>query len=637
MAIISLDDVYLSYSDRPLLDHASVAIEEKERVCIVGRNGAGKSTLLKMLARLINPDSGNAVFAQGLSIAMLEQDPPRFSEDTPLDYVLGGSPEVADLLKKFDEAMLDPKNKGDVLTHLQEDLDKTNGFDLKLRAQKLLEQMGLPFDRPMKGMSGGMLRRIALARAIVTNPDVLLLDEPTNHLDVNSILWLQNYLASFRGAVVFISHDRRFIDDTASRIIELDRGKIYSYPGNYQLYLKNRDYQREIEDKANASFDKKLSEEEIWIRQGIKARRTRNEGRVRDLKKMREERRNRRSRQKNVSMTVNEAERSGDLVFTGENISFSRNDKIIIKDLDINIMRGDKIAFVGGNGCGKTTLVKLLLGELKPNSGEIKHGSNLSVAYFDQYREALDEEASVMDNLNHGKSEVEINGHKKSVISYLQDFLFEPHRTVVPVKALSGGEKNRLLLARLFLKPFNVLVLDEPTNDLDVETLELLEDVLVKYDGTLILVSHDRWFISNVSTELWYFDGSGRINQIIGGYEDLEKELLKRETLESQNQQKQKITTEAPKTTAKVKSKLSFKEEHELAELPLKIEKLENELQEIQALICDPAFYSRSPDEIKETNLKLSKTEEDLSVCYERWEELESLKESLAARKAEGR
>lgn len=624
MALITLDDVYLSYSDRPLLDHTSIAIEQKERVCIVGRNGAGKSTLLKIFSKEVHVDSGNVVFNQGLTVAMLPQDPPRFSEDTALDYVLAADPNISLLLHSYDKALLEPEKYGEQLGELQEKLDKCNGFNFNLKAKQLLEQMGLPSDKPMKGLSGGLLRRIALARAIVSEPDVLLLDEPTNHLDVNSIIWLQNFISSFRGVVIFISHDRRFIDEVATRIIELDRGKINSYPSNYQTYLKNRDYQREIEDKANATFDKKLSEEEIWIRQGIKARRTRNEGRVRDLKKMREERRNRRNRMNSASMTINEAERSGQLVFTGEQISFARGERKLVNKLDISIMRGDKIAFVGDNGCGKTTLLKLLLGDLTPTQGIIKQGTNLSIAYFDQYRETLDEEASVIDNLNHGKTEVIINGNKKSVMGYLQDFLFEPHRVVVPVKALSGGEKNRLLLARLFLKPFNVLVLDEPTNDLDVETLELLEEVLVKYDATLILVSHDRWFINNVATELWYFDGTGHIEQIIGGYEELEKYL---EKVEKANGVASSRQDEVTKIQVKTKTKLSFKEQKELEELPLKIETTEAELNDLQQLICDPSFYSRSQDEIKATNKKIADLEEILASYYERWEELEELRQ----------
>lgn len=626
MAVIALDEVYLSYSDFPLLDKASMSLEPRERLCIVGRNGAGKSTLLRVLARKINPDSGSAVFAQDLKITMLEQDPPRNIQDSPLEYVLKGNEGVFCILQRYEDALNHPEGTSE-LAHLQELIDQVGAFDYKLRCQQLLNQMGLPAEGSMQGLSGGMLRRIALVRAIAADPDVLLLDEPTNHLDIASITSLENFLGTFQGAVVFISHDRRFIDEVATRIVELDRGKIYSYPGNYQKYLKNRDYQREIEDKANADFDRKLSAEEVWIRQGIKARRTRNEGRVRDLKKMREERRNRRNRQKNVALSLNEARRSGNLVFTGEHISFSRDNRPLIKDLDILIERQDRIALVGANGCGKTTLVHLLLGDLKPDEGVINQGAGLSIAYFDQYRETLDEEASVMDNLNYGRTEVEINGKRKSVISYLQDFLFEPHRTAVPVKALSGGEKNRLLLARLFLKPFNVLILDEPTNDLDMETLELLEEVLTKFTGTLILVSHDRWFISNTATELWYFREQGNILKVVGGYEELEKELEKSAPSSSPDAVKQ----ESPvKSMVKVKKRLSYKEEKELSELPFTIEKLEEELETLRNLICEPSFYSNPPEEIKKTNQCLSNAEEKLAAAYERWEELEALKESFA-------
>jgi ATP-binding cassette subfamily F protein uup len=628
MALITLDNAVLSYSDRPLLDGASCSIQEKERVCLVGRNGAGKSTLLKIFAGRIVPDSGSVVFQNDLTVSMLDQDPPRDSRDPVWMYVIAAKPELPELMRSYENALQHGGVSDGAISELHSRIEESDGFTFRQKVINLLERMELPAYSSMEGLSGGQLRRIALARAVADSPKVLLLDEPTNHLDVKAITELRNFLLSFDGAVVFISHDRMFIDETATRILELDRGVIYSCSGNYRRYLADRDLRREIEDKSNKAFDKKLSEEEIWIRQGVKARRTRNEGRVRELKRMREERRNRRSRQGTVSLKLNEAQQSGQIVFDGTGISFSFGDRQLVKDLDINIRRGDKIALVGRNGCGKTTLIKLLLGELKPDSGSIRSGSNISVAYFDQYREILDESKTVLDNLTSGRTEVTVSGHRKSVMGYLQDFLFEPRRAYVPVSALSGGEKNRLLLARIFLKEFNVLILDEPTNDLDIETLELLEELLVSYKGTLIIVSHDRWFIDNVATELWYFQGDGTIEQVVGGYEDLNRYLrTKNEKSEimSKSAAEAESAVSAP-APVREKSRLSYREEKELEQLPVKIAELEEELEEIQKILSDPSFYTRSQDEIKSQNMKAAEIEEKITEAYARWEELEELK-----------
>lgn len=599
MSILSLEQAKLSYSDLPLLDQASFSIEEKERVCIVGRNGVGKSTLLKVFNQEIKIDEGSLILQQGLTVCRLEQDPPHYEEKLSI---------LNAIVKRVEPT----------ISHIEH-------YELENKIKVLLSKMDLDPDKSIQGLSGGLLRRVALAEALVHEPDLLLLDEPTNHLDLNAILWLQNFLKSYQGAVIFISHDRNFIDEIATRIIELDRGKIYSYPGDYKTYIKNRDYQLDLEEKRNQAFDRKLSAEEVWIRQGIKARRTRNEGRVRDLKKMREERKNRRSRKGNASLQISEAMRSGDLVFVGEEISFSYGEHKIIDNFSYQIMRGDKIGLIGENGCGKSTLLKIILGQIEPTEAKLlKVGTNVEIAYFDQYREQLDEEATVLDNLSPGKTEVEVNGHKKHVIGYLQDFLFEPRRAQVPVKALSGGEKNRLLLAKLFLKKFNVLILDEPTNDLDIETLELLEELLIGYKGTLILVSHDRAFLNNIVTEIWQFKGEGKIEQIIGGYD----EVLRLEALE---QQTKKPTEDVKKFVkpVKEKTKLSYNEQRELSSLPQEIEALEQKIEELQTKVSDPSFYTQEEEQIKATLAQLESFDQDLQAKYDRWSELEELQNKL--------
>ncbi len=660
MTLIALEQVSLSYSDRPLLDGASFSLQEGERVCLVGRNGAGKSTLLRIFAGRVVPDSGSVVFQSGITTGMLEQDPPRGLEGPVWLYVLDIVPDLAGLFRSYDAALLEGDTARAAELHHQ--IESLDGFTLKSRAENLLERGGLPPEEGMADLSGGQLRRAALIRATLREPNVLLLDEPTNHLDVESMESLRDYLLSFRGAVVFISHDRRFTDEVATRIAELDRGEIFSYPGNYRRYLEGRDLRRELEEKANRAFDRKLSEEEIWIRQGIKARRTRNEGRVRDLKRMREERRHRRNLQGGVRFTLSEAERTGNIVFEGDRICCELPDRCLIRDLNVSVRRGDKIALSGRNGCGKTTLLRILMGLQKPTSGKIRQGTGLEIAYFDQYRETLDEDRSVLDNLNGGRTEVIIGGKKRSVMGYLQDFLFEPRRVRSPVSALSGGEKNRLLLARLFLREFNVLILDEPTNDLDVETLELLEELLVSYQGTLILVSHDRWFIDNVATEIWHFGANGHIDQVIGGYADLERYLAGRKQDSRSGQdsrggrksasesrgggasgsgagaggdQSSRSVTGSGSTAGSVSGaetcpssqprRLTFREQKELDELPEKIATLEGELEEAQQKMADPAFYAGDPGEIRKLGIRVTELEASVAAAYERWEQLETM------------
>ncbi|TNF23506.1 MAG: ATP-binding cassette domain-containing protein, partial [Vibrionaceae bacterium] len=478
---------------------------------------------------------------------------------------------------------------------------------------------------------GGWQRKAALARALVCDPDVLLLDEPTNHLDVTTIEWLEGFLKDFRGSIIFISHDRAFIKSMATRIVDLDRGKLNSFPGNYDKYLVEKEEQLRVEDMQNAEFDKKLAQEEVWIRQGIKARRTRNEGRVRALKKLREERSERREVLGKVNLQIDDAARSGKIVFEAENLQYSIDGKSIVKDFSFNIMRGDRIALVGPNGCGKSTLLKLLLGELQPDSGRLHCGTKLEVAYFDQYREMLDPEKSVIDNLADGKQEVTIGGRQRHALSYLQDFLFAPKRARTPVKALSGGEKNRLLLARIFLKSNNLLVLDEPTNDLDIETLELLEDLLANYQGTLLLVSHDREFVDNTVTSSWIFEGDGVIEEFVGGYHDAQQQ--RQQVLQSRNAEKvvkaEKVVEESPKTaSSKAKSKkLSYKLQRELETLPVKLEELEAEIEALQEQVNSPDFFGQPVEATQPILDKLAATEQELEIAFERWEELEAMQQ----------
>ncbi|GAB7205407.1 ABC transporter ATP-binding protein [Dickeya oryzae] len=525
MSLISLSGAWLSFSDAPLLDNTELHIEDNERVCLVGRNGAGKSTLLKILAKEIPLDDGRLVYEQDLIVARLQQDPPRDIDGTVFDFVAEGVAAQAEYLKAYHVALRqvgeDPSEKNlNQLAKIQDVLDHQGLWKLEDRINEVLGQLGLSADTPLSALSGGWLRKAALGRALVSAPRVLLLDEPTNHLDIDTIDWLEGFLKAFSGSIVFISHDRSFIRNMATRIVDLDRGKMVSWPGDYDKYLLGKEEALRVEDLQNAEFDRKLAQEEVWIRQGIKARRTRNEGRVRALKAMRQERADRREVMGNAKMQVEEAARSGKIVFELEDVQYQVDGKTLVSGFSAQVQRGDKIALVGPNGCGKTTLLKLMLGQLAPTSGRIHCGTKLEVAYFDQHRVELDPEKTVMDNLAEGKQEVMVNGRPRHVLGYLQDFLFHPKRAMTPVKALSGGERNRLLLARLFLKPSNLLILDEPTNDLDVETLELLEELLESYQGTVLLVSHDRQFVDNSVTECWIFEGNGLIGRYVGGYYD---------------------------------------------------------------------------------------------------------------------
>ncbi|MEZ9217595.1 ABC transporter ATP-binding protein [Vibrio cyclitrophicus] len=636
MALLTIHNGQLAFGDHPLLDRADFALQENERVCLVGRNGAGKSTLMKILSGNIIMDDGKMQITQDVVVSRLEQDPPRNEQGTVYDYVAGGLAEIGEQLKIYHDLLdligTDPSEKNlNRLTRVQEQLDHANAWRFEDRVSNVMAALKLTAETKLTDLSGGWQRKAALARALVCDPDVLLLDEPTNHLDVATIEWLEGFLKDFRGSIIFISHDRAFIKSMATRIVDLDRGKLSSFPGDYENYLLEKEKALRVEEMQNAEFDKKLAQEEVWIRQGIKARRTRNEGRVRALKKLREERINRREVQGKAVIQIDDGQRSGKIVFEAENLNFGFEGKEIVKDFSFNIMRGDRIALIGPNGCGKSTVLKLLLDQLKPDSGRLHCGTKLEVAYFDQYREILDPEKSVIDNLADGKQEVTVGGRERHALSYLQDFLFSPKRARTPVKALSGGEKNRLLLARIFLKSNNLLILDEPTNDLDIETLELLEDLLANYQGTLLLVSHDRQFVDNTVMTSWIFEGNGVIEEFVGGYHDAQQQ--RKQALEYRQVEKpskpEKVVEETPKT-APVKAKpkkLSYKLQRELEALPMRLEELETQIETLQEEVNDPSFFSKSVEQTQPVLDKLSAAEQELEVAFERWEELEALQQ----------
>lgn len=635
MSLINLTNAYLSFSDAPLLDHIDMSIETNERVCLVGRNGAGKSTLLKVLNKEIPLDEGQIVYESNVVVSRLQQDPPRDIQGNVFDFVAEGLKEQAQLLKDYYALShlveTDPSESNlSKLAKMQEQLDHQNGWQLDNRIRNVISSLSLDGDALLSSLSGGWLRKAALAKALVCQPSVLLLDEPTNHLDIETIKWLEEFLKSFNGSIVFISHDRSFIRQMATRIIDLDRGKVASWGGDYDSYLLGKEEALRVEELQNAEFDKKLAQEEVWIRQGIKARRTRNEGRVRALKVMRQEYSQRRQVMGSAKMQIEEALRSGKIVFELENVTYQIEDKLLVNDFSVQVLRGDKIALIGPNGIGKTTLLKLMLGSLAPTSGSVHCGTKLEVAYFDQYRLELDPEKTVMDNLAEGKQEVMVNGRLRHVLGYLQDFLFPPKRARTPVRALSGGERNRLLLAKLFLKPSNLLVLDEPTNDLDIETLELLEELVNDYQGTVLLVSHDRQFVDNVVTQCWFFEDQGRIGIYAGGYTDaLQQQAQSMSAQVTNSKSHESVKNDPIKTdpikTEKKKVKLSYNEQRELAQLPNKIEELETAIADLQAQIGHSDFFNQ-PHEVTSPILQsLADKEAELEAVFERWEQLEAL------------
>jgi len=636
MTLIRFDDVSIAYGDHPLLDKACLQLEPGERVCLIGRNGAGKSTLLKAASETIQPDDGHIWRKPGLKVGMLNQDLPVADSKRVYDVVASGLETVGQLLADWHELSMNIQTDADMkkLERVQSQLEARDGWALQQRIEQTIQKLQLPADKTMGELSGGWRRRVELARALVSDPDLLLLDEPTNHLDIITIAWLEQQLKDFRGALLFITHDRSFLKALATRILELDRGQLTSWDCNYETYLERKAHQLEVEADQNALFDKKLAQEEVWIRQGIKARRTRNEGRVRALKALREERLERRNVQGKATFSLDAAERSGKLVVEAQNISKGFEGKPLVHDFSFTLMRGDKVGLIGANGVGKTTLLKMLLGDLEPGAGTIRHGTKMEVAYFDQMRQQLDLEKSVIDNVAEGRERITINGESRHIISYLESFLFSPQRARTPVKALSGGERNRLLLARLFSKPANVLVLDEPTNDLDVETLELLESILVDFPGTVLLVSHDRAFLDNVVSSSLVFEGNGVVREYVGGFEDWLRQGGSMQRLVESGEKVLKPTeTQTAKETATPAQpkpasgkKLSYKLQRELDGLPAEIEQLEEEQQTLENMTVEAGFYQKDQDEVSQVLQRLTDLAGLIEEKMDRWAELEELK-----------
>jgi ABC transport system ATP-binding/permease protein len=620
MPLLQLSEISLAYGHVPLLDHADLVIEPGERIGLIGRNGTGKSSLLRIIAGEAKADDGKLFATPGLKLATVPQEPSFADGLTVFEAVAEGVGELKRLLVDYHAAAHD--GAMDRMQHLQEELEAKNGWTVEHRIEATLSRLLLSADDEVSALSGGLKKRVALARALVMEPQLLLLDEPTNHLDVTAIEWLEETLASLQTAVLFVTHDRRFLDRVAQRIVELDRGRLQSYPGNFTEYEKRKAEMLAIEAVVNRKFDKELAKEESWIRQGVEARRTRNEGRVRRLEALRLERAARRERVGKVELAVSQGERSGRLVAELEHVSKRYGEKVVVDDFSTRIMRGDKIGLIGANGTGKTTLLKLILGEIEPDSGSVRLGTKVAVAYFDQFRAALDEEATLADTIAPGSDFVEVDGGKKHVISYLGDFLFPAERSRAPVKSLSGGERNRLLLARLFSRPANVLVLDEPTNDLDIETLELLEALLQEYTGTLFLVSHDRAFLDNVVTQTIAHEGGGRWKEYAGGYTDWQR--ARGGGLRGAPAEAQKRTQPAPPAGARKKVKLSYKEARELEELPRRLQALEREQEELARRLADPAIYQDRTVDVKALNVRLEAIDGELTLLLARWEKLEA-------------
>ena len=636
MALLKFTNVSLAFGVTPLLDGVSWQIERGERVCIIGRNGTGKSSLLRIVKGEQQADDGEVWRAPALKIGELPQELPRADDRSVFDVVAAGLAGVGELLAEYHHLTQDTSGELDMerLMHVQQELEARDGWRLQQLVESTLSRLQLPAEKTLAELSGGWRRRVLLAQALVAEPDLLLLDEPTNHLDIGAIAWLEDALRGYPGAVLFITHDRAFLQALATRILELDRGNLIDWQGDYASFLLHKEQQLAAEETANALFDKRLAQEEVWIRQGIKARRTRNEGRVRALKAMRNERSERRERQGKANLLLETADKSGKQVILAEHMSYAHpGGEPLIRDLTLLIQRGDRIGLLGPNGSGKTTLLKLLLGDLQPTSGKIQYGTKLEIAYFDQLRLQLEPEKTVIDNLAEGREFITINGQDRHVLSYLGDFLFSPQRARTPVKALSGGERARLLLAKLFSKPANLLVLDEPTNDLDVETLELLEEVLLSFEGTVLMVSHDRAFLDNVVTSTLVFEGEGRVREYVGGYQDWLRQggsprLLGVQTREDSKPAPAKaepVPAAAPvaAAAAPAKRKLSYKEQRELDALPGAIETAEIELEALQTAIADPGFY-QLPNEVTQAKLaRMDALQAELDRLIERWAELE--------------
>jgi len=642
MALISMRDVSLALGGPMLLDNINLQIEHQERICLLGRNGSGKTTLLRVLSGELMPDAGEISRQRNLKVTLLPQSVPESLAGKTFDIVVEGLGAITVLLKEYHQlsqqlADSSPHGSSSIdrpqtditgeqnerllakLSSLQQQLDHCGGWQTHRQVEQIIKRLGLDPDAPCEKLSAGLKRRILLAKTLVGDPDILLLDEPTNHLDIPSIKWLEEYLASYQKTLLFVSHDRRFLSKLATRIFELDRGLLGQWSCAYDTYLQRKEAATAVEIKQRASFDRKLAEEETWVRKGLKARRTRNEGRVRALQKMREERRQRREQTGQSRMQLQAAERTGKEVIKVDHVTFAYTQTPVIKDLTTTILRGDRIGIIGANGTGKTTLQRLLIGELLPLSGEITHGTNLAITYFDQLRDQLDDSASVMDNVSNGQEILSINGKQRHTISYLQDFLFTPEQSRSPTNLLSGGERNRLMLARLFAVPSNLIVLDEPTNDLDIETLEMLEEILLQYSGTVILVSHDRAFLNNTVTSTLVLDGTGNVKEYVGGYDDWQRHCSAKSKVVKKTDHKTR-----PKSKA---SKLSYQESRDLEALPGKIEKMEEEQQRLFKAMASPSFYQQPADQIARTQARLALMEDQLSAAYARWEELEERRE----------
>jgi ATP-binding cassette subfamily F protein uup len=630
MAVISLSNAQLAFGHVALLDHAEFSLEAGERVGLIGRNGTGKSSLLKILAGASKLDDGLLVMQQGVKIAYVDQEPQFAPEMSVFDAVASGMGDMQALLAEYDSltGQFGGDNDDQIMERMhdiQVKLDAADAWNLNNRVETTLDRLNLDKDALMGTLSGGMQKRVALACALVSAPDVLLLDEPTNHLDFTSILWLEGLLRDYKGCVLFITHDRSFLDNVATRIVELDRGRLLSFPGNFSAYQVRKAEQLAIEDIENAKFDKFLAQEEVWIRKGVQARRTRDEGRVRRLEALRLARSVRRDQQGQVKLDVSAGDRSGKIVAELTNVCKSYGSKVIVKDFSATLLRGDKVGLIGLNGAGKTTLLKLILGEEQADSGTIRQGTKLQIAYFDQMRAQLNEDASLADTIAPGSDWVEINGQRRHVMTYLNDFLFAPERARSPVKSLSGGERNRLLLARLFAKPANVLVLDEPTNDLDIDTLELLEELLEDYSGTVFLVSHDRTFLDNVVTQVIVAEGNGLWREYIGGYSDWERVRARPAQVAAAKGGVKADAKEALAQPAAAKQKkLSYKEQRELDELPALIARLEAEQKAISQQLADPDLYKSKPDEAMRFNERFAELDGLLMDALEKWEVIEA-------------
>jgi ABC transport system ATP-binding/permease protein len=627
LTILKLDQACLNYGTQVLLDHVEFSVRAGDRIGLLGRNGVGKSTLLKVLSGEITIESGDHWMRNGTRIACLDQSLPEADQQDVYDVVAHGLADVGDLLARYHHSIVD--NDMDTMARVQSELEAKDGWRLQQRVETVITQLQLPADSKMADLSGGWRRRVALGAALVSEPDILLLDEPTNHLDIPAIAWLEEQLKSFAGAIVLITHDRAFLQNIATTIAELDRGHLRSWQGHYQDFLKLREQQLAAEERENALFDKRLAEEEKWIRQGIKARRTRNEGRVRALEAMRDKRGQRRNRMGTADFSVEDAKNSGKRVAELKDVSQAYEDNVVISNFSTLVTRGDRIGIVGANGAGKSTLLKILLGQLSPDSGDVKLGTKLEIAYFDQQREQLDPDKDLIDNICGGQDFIEINGKRRHAISYLGDFLFAPDRIRTPARALSGGEQNRAILAKLFSKPANLLVLDEPTNDLDIETLELLEEILLEYQGTVLLVSHDREFMDNVVTNIMVFEGNGKVAEYVGGYSNWVAHGGRLAALDEKNPSAETSVSapspEKPTEPAALKpKKLSFKDQQELDGLPRLIEELEQNQQALEQKISDPDFYSQEHAVTSEILQQLDDLQKQLSATYQRWEDLEA-------------